>query len=136
MGETWPIVLAPEDAPATEVTADQARDVVSAFRRAWSERLPDLGPIAQQLDPHMQSDRDFYVRRISGRTAAERVLGLPDPMRAQSTLAGDPTALRQFDWVWEVRFGGWSERLPPSGSFGGFITPDGDAALLVHWPEG
>jgi hypothetical protein len=136
MDETWPIVLAPEDAPATEVTTQQARNVVSAFRRAWRTHLPELGPVAQELDPRMQSDRDYYVRRISGRAAADRVHSLPEQMGAGRTLIGEPASLPQYDWLWEVSFGGWSERLPPSGSFGGFITPDSETLLLVHWPEG
>lgn len=84
----------------------------------------------------MGTDRGYYLRRVSGAAAAQRIAALKDAGKADSILSKQPASPSVFDWVWEVRFGGWVDTLRPGGSPGGFVSPDGRLLVAVHWPEG
>ena len=118
----WPQIL------GGDVTLDEARRVVAGFREAWQVHvLPEADEMARTLAPCMRSDRDYYVSRVSAGEAAARVRDFG------RVLWG---SLADHEWVWEVQFAGGSDLFPPSGSFGGFLAPEGRTLVIVHWPEG
>jgi hypothetical protein len=120
--EPWPQIL------GSDVTLDEAHRVVAAFREVWQVQvLPVADEVARTLAPCMRSYRDYYVGRVSANDAAARVRNFG------RVLWG---SLEDHEWVWEVLFAGGSDLLPPSGSFGGFLAPDGSTLVIVHWPEG
>jgi hypothetical protein len=135
--QAWPQVLESQDAPDGEVPPAEARRVVEAFREAWQrEVLPGPHEVARTLDPCMRTDRDYFLRRVSGASAAQRVAELLETTEGAGVLWGHVDALAQHPWVWEVHFAGWTDRLRPGGTFGGFLTPSAEAIAIVHWPEG
>jgi hypothetical protein len=133
----WPVVLESEDAAAPQLSPAEAKKLVAAFRRAWNrDVLPHDGAPARALAPCMQTDRGYYLRRVSGDAAAVRIAALGSAGKSDHILHGDPASLSKSNWVWEIYFGGWIDTQVPSGSMGAFLTPDEKLLVAVHWPEG
>jgi hypothetical protein len=122
----WPQILVDGET----VSLAEARRVVAAFRKSWrGQAMKKGGPVARATAPCMRGDRDYSVSRVAGAAAVARV-------PSGKLLSGQAEALAGEAWVWEVQFGGASSRLPPSGSFGGFLSADLKTIVIVHWPEG
>lgn len=135
--QPWPVVLESQDAPASAVARSDAHRVVAAFWNVWRrDVVPHAGSVVRALAPCMETDRGYYLRRVSGAAAAQRLAALKDAGKADSILSKQPASLSAFDWVWDVSFGGWVDTLRPGGSLGGFVSTDGKLLVAVHWPEG
>jgi hypothetical protein len=102
---SWPAIGESEDAPATAITRQTARALVTRFRRAFA-RLPGRSDVLRAFTECMlSSDEHFVVRRVAASTARARIEALASQGFAASILSGSANALTG-DWVYEVYWGG------------------------------
>lgn len=128
----WPAIGEPTSgADATPISPAEARAAVRAFRRHWAH-VPHADPVLRLFtECMMASDEHFTVRRVT-RADLQRTLRGP-----AVRLVGDPDAVPEVAWAWEIYWGGGSRRLVPSGPVSVFLSA-GLRTLLgaVHHLEG
>ncbi len=132
----WPVRAGPRGGdhrtPPPSLTPAVARASVDAVRAA----IRDL-PLAIDLQRAyracmLASDEHFVIYPIDPAEARARVTQHVSPV---GLWLGRFDDLRD-DVMYEVYWGGSSDRFIPAGPISGFVRKDGTVALVLQWPEG